>query len=188
MFYPFTYPIEGNLALVKASLAMAPDLLRAVQKNSEHIGFYLQWVDTTNDLESEIAFLKMKLKEEADGTSALFFILDGQQIIGSVDLLNINLHHETAEIGYWLDADYTGRGIMTRAVQTLCSLAFEELKLHHLTIIADVENGPSNAVARNAGFTLVGTDRESFILRGTYRDINRWSLRKSDSQIAESPL
>ena len=45
-------------------------------------------------------------------------------IIGQVSLQNIDFRDHHAEIGYLLNAEFRGQGIMTRAVSLLCDYAF----------------------------------------------------------------
>jgi RimJ/RimL family protein N-acetyltransferase len=57
------------------------------------------------------------------------------------------------ELGYWLDAAATGRGLVTEAVRALldaAARAFPTLRLAE--IHCDVENLPSNAVPKRLGF------------------------------------
>jgi RimJ/RimL family protein N-acetyltransferase len=50
--------------------------------------------------------------------------LDEGQIIGQISLQSIDLRDHHAEIGYLLNAEYRGQGIMTRAISLLCDYAF----------------------------------------------------------------
>jgi RimJ/RimL family protein N-acetyltransferase len=63
------------------------------------------------------------------------------------------------ELGYWLDAAATGRGLVTEAVRALLDAAarvFPTLRLAE--IHCDVENLPSNAVPKRLGFEPVYMD------------------------------
>jgi len=60
---------------------------------------------------------------------------------------------DRVELGYWLDAAVTGRGLVTEAVRALldtAARAFPSLRLAE--IHCDVENLPSNAVPKRLGF------------------------------------
>jgi RimJ/RimL family protein N-acetyltransferase len=54
-----------------------------------------------------------------------------------------------------------GRGSCTRALRLVSRWALEERGLHRLQLRADEENGASNKVAENAGFTREGVLRSS---------------------------
>jgi RimJ/RimL family protein N-acetyltransferase len=60
---------------------------------------------------------------------------------------------DRVELGYWLDAAATGRGLVTEAVRALlyaAARAFPTIRLAE--IHCDVENAPSNAVPNRLGF------------------------------------
>jgi len=73
----------------------------------------------------------------------------------------------SVELGYWLAEDYTGQGIITRAVGALLRYAFETDKLNRALIRAAADNTASRAVAERLGFHLDG------LLRGDMRLHNR---------------
>lgn len=65
----------------------------------------------------------------------------------------------TAEIGYWVRSDRTGRGVATAAVRSLTGVAFESLPdIDTVQIRMDWANTASAAVARSAGYTLEYTE------------------------------
>lgn len=61
------------------------------------------------------------------------------------------------EIGYWVHADWTRRGVATAAVRRLAAEAFADPAIAFVEIRHDVGNPASGAVARKAGFTEAGT-------------------------------
>lgn len=56
------------------------------------------------------------------------------------------------EIGYWLDVDYQGKGLMTEAVNALTRLAFVKYHAARVQIVADPLNTKSTAIAERCGF------------------------------------
>jgi RimJ/RimL family protein N-acetyltransferase len=72
---------------------------------------------------------------------------------------------DRVEVGYWLDAAVTGRGLATigatallAAAATLGDIALAEIHCH-------VDNAPSNAVPHRLGFELAGTNGEMQLWR-----------------------
>ncbi|MCC5953904.1 MAG: GNAT family N-acetyltransferase [Acidimicrobiia bacterium] len=59
------------------------------------------------------------------------------------------------EIGYWLAADVTGRGLATDAVATLTTAALALDDVDHVEVHVDRANGASAEVPRRLGFELV---------------------------------
>lgn len=64
------------------------------------------------------------------------------------------------EIGYWLAAEYRGRGLMPRAIRVFADYAFRELQLHKLTATTYPFNPSSSRALEKVGFALEGRLRE----------------------------
>jgi RimJ/RimL family protein N-acetyltransferase len=73
-------------------------------------------------------------------------------IIGQVSLQSIDLRDHHAEIGYLLNADFRGQGIMTRAVSLLCDYAFG-IGFRRLGAFAMPRNVGSVRILEKNGFT-----------------------------------
>jgi len=65
------------------------------------------------------------------------------------------------EIGYWLDIDYQGQGLVTEYVNALTRYALQELNAKKVLIRMQIENEKSIAVAKRLNYILKGTkDRD----------------------------
>lgn len=60
------------------------------------------------------------------------------------------------EVGYWLGAEHTGHGYMTRAVTALTNYAFTNLGAKRVFATVHADNGASNGVLIRTGFHLEG--------------------------------
>jgi RimJ/RimL family protein N-acetyltransferase len=92
---------------------------------------------------------------------------DEGTILGEVDLFPRSaagrvafLDADRAEIGYWIRADETGRGLVTEAVLAIIDVARRTGRFTHLEIRCDARNGPSAAVPKRLGFELATTIAE----------------------------
>lgn len=77
--------------------------------------------------------------------------------------------HKT-EVGYWLAKPFWGRGIMKRALDKLCQLAFKEHKLVKLTAHIFSENPQSARVLEKCGFEKEGYLKKHYFKEGKYLD------------------
>jgi len=89
---------------------------------------------------------------------------DERTILGEVDLFPRSAsgrvalpEADRAEIGYWIRADETGRGLVTEAVVAVVDVARRIGRFTHLEIRCDARNAPSAAVPRRLGFQLATT-------------------------------
>lgn len=92
------------------------------------------------------------------------------QIIGGMGLCNIELKHDSAEVGYWLGKKYWRQGITTEALELLMDFAFNELKLHRLYANTLTDNIGSQRVLEKCGFTKEGRRKEAIKKDGEYHD------------------
>ena len=74
-------------------------------------------------------------------------------------------------MGYWLDAGFEGRGLVTRAVTAVLDHAFGPLGLHRVELQTTTDNTRSLRVAERLGFTQEGVLREAAAFPGERRDV-----------------
>ena len=108
----------------------------------------------------------------ADATSDAF--------LGTVALLRFDWEENRAEVGYWLASWARGRGVATRAVTMLARWALLDLGMARLSLMTDVDNVASQAVAERAGFTREGVQRSYLKRDGRRFDIVMYSLLPGD--------
>lgn len=64
--------------------------------------------------------------------------------------------YQTGNLGYFLDKQYEGQGIMTKAVAMMCPLAFAQLGLRRISARVYAPNSKSRRVVKKNGFMLEG--------------------------------
>lgn len=73
-------------------------------------------------------------------------------------------------IGYWIDGDLAGRGIVPRAVAMACDYAFTALGLHRIEVCIRPENLASLRVVEKLGFRIEGLRPAYLHIDGGWRD------------------
>ncbi len=107
----------------------------------------VEWVEGCMDQIDENPRTRIPLVIEIDG-----------ELNGSVSLAGIIPGHKAA-MGYWLDKNYWGQGIMSEAAGTLAEYGLEELGLVRVEASVYTGNLGSARVLENNGFELEGTLR-----------------------------
>ena len=164
--------LSASVCLRPVTLDDAEGLSRAYQRNREHLA---PWQPHRTEefftSQGQAADLREHLDERAAGRRIRWVLVEGERIVGTVALSNIALGpFRSANLGYWIDADYNGRGLATAAVQTVVYLADAELDLHRLEAGTVLENTQSQRVLEKCGFEVVGTARNYLHINGAWRD------------------
>ena len=149
-------------------------------RNREHLAPWMSWIDGVIDVSDTYAFLRAAEKEAYEHTAFKAGIWRHGTLIGAIDLHQIDWSNGCARVGYWLDTEHMGHGIMTRAVHLLVEYAFEALDLHRIEIHVATENHRSRRIAERLGFTLEGVLRQVQRLRGEYYDHALYALLRDD--------
>ncbi len=157
----------------------APEFAEFMQRSGESLYEWLPW-EAFEDVERARAFLVPFAEGAAQDGRRLYGIwLDGV-LVGGVLFPVFNLRHGVAEIGAFLGAEARGRGIVTQAVSAMVTWCFEARDLHRVEWRCAPGNLPSRAVAQRLGFTLEGTLRQAFDIRGTRVDLEMWAMLRPD--------
>jgi len=112
------------------------------------------------------------------GTGAMFVITAGrdENPAGSIGYWPGDWRGETIwEVGWSVLPEFQGRGIAKQATQLVVAKARSEGLPRSIHAFPSVENGPSNAICRNVGFTLIG-ECDFEYPRGSFMRCNDWML------------
>ena len=93
------------------------------------------------------------------------------RMIGTCGFVRFDCPHNSAELGYVLNPDYQGKGLMTEAARRVLQFGFSVLGLHRVECRYMVENEPSRQVMKRLGMSFEGVRRSSMLVKGLYRDI-----------------
>jgi ribosomal-protein-alanine N-acetyltransferase len=98
-------------------------------------------------------------------------LTDGENIVGLMTLSGIvRGPFLSAHLGYWVDKDYTGRGIGSAAVAFAVDAARDELGLHRLQAATLQHNAASQKILKRSGFTEIGVAPAYLSIAGGWRD------------------
>ena len=109
--------------------------------------------------------------------------------LGALTLSNIELGaFRCARIGYHLDHEHQGQGLMSEALRAVIRYAFEELRLHRLEASVIPTNERSVRVLERAGFEVEGYARKYLFINGQLRDHLLTALRNPALETPEAFL
>ena len=121
---------------------------------------------------SSFRSLVWRLNRQArQGTTYPFAIEVDGRFVGQVTVNNIvRGSAQFASVGYWLDRDHAGRGIMPRAVAMVIDHCFFTAGLHRIEIAIRPENSNSLRVVEKLGIREVGYAPRFLHIDGAWRD------------------
>ncbi|MFF5569012.1 GNAT family N-acetyltransferase [Streptomyces sp. NPDC012623] len=154
-----------SLRLRPATLDDAEALTEALVRNREHLR---PWEPARP---ADFFTARDQARRLADPSLRRWLLVDGPRVVGTVTLSNIALGcFRSAHLGYWIDADHTGRGLATRAAEEVCRAARDELGLHRVEAGTLLVNTASQRVLGKCGFELIGTAPRYLHIAGEWRD------------------
>ncbi len=106
-----------------------------------------------------------------------------KDVIGIINLHNVDEQCRSAETSYILAPDYWGNGFMTEALKCVLRYAFEELGIN--CVQADVFEGnvASEKVLEKCGFCRKGVAREKYFKDGAYFDAILYGILRREVQV-----
>ena len=149
----------------------AQELFALVDASRRHLRRWLPWVDATRSPRDSRKFILFARRQLAAGSGAHLAIRQGDAIVGVIGSVSIDWKRRMMEVGYWLGADYAGRGIATASCRAFVGAAFSKLRLNRVEIRAARENAKSRAVPERLGFRKEGELRETHPLNGRLHDL-----------------
>lgn len=139
-----------------------------------------------NDAATTFRGMVRSLRMAARAGTTMPFALDvdgkfrGQVTVGGIHLGSLRGGH----IGYWIDQDVAGRGIMPMAVAMATDYCFRA-GLHRIEINIRPENQPSIRVVEKVGFRYEGLRERYLHIDGDWRDHVSYALTVEE---VEEPL
>ncbi|MEM1354476.1 MAG: GNAT family protein [Planctomycetota bacterium] len=185
------YQVDDELSLRLVEPHHAQEMFEVADANREHLARWMPWMTPGYDLGAARAYCERSLREFAERKQlGVSLVVDGRIVGGSGwtdwnqrTLFDGVLDASYADIGYWLAQSHTGRGLMTRAVRALTTLATREYGIRRLTIRAEPENKPSWSVAERLGYSYEGTFRDTFRVAGRRIDHKLYSMLAEEWQV-----
>lgn len=168
--------------------SQAPAVLDYFRRNQEHLApwspplppdflteayWQRRLADNRAEYEADRS-LRLFLRPRDPGASEL--------VIGSLSFTQfVRGPFQACYLGYGMDAEYQGRGLMREALQRASQHVFDELGLHRIQANHRPENQRSARLLRRLGFEVEGYARDYLFIGGAWRDHVLTSLVHPDA-------
>jgi len=179
-FNAMRIPVSESIVLELIDHHHAEPLFKVVDNNRTHLREWLPWVDYMRSVEDFSRYITLCKKKHQDKIELGFVIMGGDALVGRIGLHYFDHNNKICSIGYWMDEQHTGKGIITNACKKLIHYAFTDLGFNRIEIKCGVGNTKSAAVPERLGFTREGVLRQGEWVNGNFIDLNLYSLLKSE--------
>ncbi len=124
----------------------------------------------------------LRMRKDARAGRSLPFVVEYKgAFVGQLNVSDIVYGAlRAAHFGYWIDEEYSGRGIMTTAVALVTDHLLFDLKLHRVEVAIRPENVPSNRLIHRLGFEYEGTRKSYLHINNQWRDHHIYVLLRED--------
>lgn len=172
--------VVKDLLLIPSTKSDAAELFAAIAASRKELLPFMPWAQTTLTLADEEEFLAYAEKKMATRELFIWTIKVAGVAVGQIDLHEIVWEEKAARLGYWLATSVQGHGYVHQALRQVLSIAFQQLGLSKLEIIADQKNIASQRVAQRAAFTLAEVVEEYLFSAGVFFPAEVFQLTKED--------
>jgi RimJ/RimL family protein N-acetyltransferase len=172
---PERVAVDADVALRRVDEADVPALVAVINANLDHLRPWMPWAQEAVTRDSQLAWVRDSGLQWEAGVDFAYVVVDEQGIAGAAGLHARN-GPGVLEIGYWLAADRTGRGLATRAAAALVRVAASAAGADRVEIRCDEANVRSAAVAERLRFRLIGVVHHTPVAAAETHRHMIWSL------------
>lgn len=175
-----TINVSKDIKIRSWKLEWAAELFRLVDKNRKYLQSWLAWVPGVKKVADSKKFIINSLKEQKKSTGLELGIWYKKKLVGCIGLHGLSKDNHRASIGYWLDYNHQGKGIMIASVKALIDYSFQELNLNRVGIEIATKNTKSLAIAKRLSFVKEGVVREFQFVNNRFLNNIVYSLLKRE--------
>ncbi|MEQ3662906.1 MAG: GNAT family N-acetyltransferase [Flavobacterium sp.] len=176
-FTPFPTLKSERLYFRKLTNDDAPEILM-LRSNPETMKFIPR--PLLVDIDGALAHIKI-INDNIDANTDINWAVtekNNNKCIGIMGFYRTQLEHSRTELGYMISPEYSGKGYVTEAVNTLLNFVFNQLDFHSIEAVIDARNIASERVLIKSGFTKEAHFKENFYYNNEFTDTVIYSLLK----------
>lgn len=167
--------INDTLKLHSVNDPFIEPLYELVERNKDYLQQAMEWPKSVTSSHDIRRTVQGNYQLHHRGYAKMFMILRHDAVCGVISFNQIEPTNKAAYIGYWLDEEHQGKGIMSLALQALIHHYAQRQEIRRFVIKCRVDNLESNQVAQRNGFLLEGCMKQAEFLNGDYHDVNLYA-------------
>lgn len=176
---PFPILETENLILRQISLDDDREVFE-LRSNPETMKFIPRpLAETLEDAQKFIADCNSSI-EKNDFINWAISKKEDNKLIGMVGFFRMQPENFRGEVGYILNPNFHGKGIMKEAIDKALKYGFEILNFHSIEAVIDPRNSASERILQKTGFSKEAHFKENFFYNDEFLDTVIYSLLKSN--------
>ncbi|SCC66283.1 spermidine N1-acetyltransferase [Bacillus sp. N5-665] len=140
--------------------------------NNAHIRSY--WFE--EPYEAFVELQDLYDKHIHDQSERRFIVEKNNEMVGLVELVEIDYIHRRTEFQIIIDPNYQGHGYAAEATRLAMDYAFSVLNMHKIYLVVDKENEKAVHVYKKVGFIVEGELLDEFFVDGNYHNAIRMCM------------
>src|SRR5438876_119070 len=141
-----SFKIDDEIELRPWQVTDAEAVFEAVKRNYDHLRTFMEWIKPDHSIEDYERFIDREMSGTTENKDLGFGIFRAGTLIGTIGLGYFDHDAKVTEIGYWIDSSEEGKGIISKACETLIDFAFRELGMNRIQIRCATANVRSAAI------------------------------------------
>ncbi len=175
----FKFRIDENLELRMLDIDQAEAIFNLIEKNRQYLKEWLAWLDNIKCIDDTKNFINLAKQSFASNQGIKTSIWYKDNLVGLIDQNNVNNDRKSLDIGYWLDENCQGKGIVTKVCKAMIDYAFL-LGMNKVEIRCAEENLKSRAIPERLGLKKEGIIRAAEYLYDHYVDHVLYGVLKEE--------
>lgn len=171
--------ITARLALRPLRLEDAGDIFQCA--HDPEVTRYTTW-DAHRTVEDSRMFIEQTIAayERGENTELAMELKIDKKVIGTCGLIAVSAEHCRGEIAFAMAKEHWGGGLMAEVLKATLAFGYGALQLNRIWAKVDLDNINTIRTLRRAGWQFEGTLRQDVKVRGTFRNVNMYSLLKTE--------
>lgn len=151
-----------------------------MEKNRTHLYDFMPRICETKSVKQTSQVIENFMFQYQKGNGFKAGIFYDDNLVGIAGLKYVDSINKKTELMYWIDYDYSGKGIISDVVAFLLEVSFNVYKLNKVSLVAAEQNLASIRVAEKNGFKLEGVLKQHELLPSGFSDCKSFFFLKCD--------
>ena len=149
--------------------------------SNEELTRYVEW-DRHTSPEDTGAVIESFVRDYGARSGIVWCVQqrEGGETVGMIGLTKLDYKNNSAEVGYWIGADFWGMGYASEALEKVLSFGLHALGLERIEAKCVAENPASGRVMHKAGMVFEGTRRRGDFIKGRFWDLRIYSALSNE--------